>query len=320
MVRVMQTWITNCACLFAIALFFLPDAGHCLHDEKNVTAISPTPIVLWHGMGDSCCFSFSLGKIQQILQNEIPNVYVNSIRIGDDVIQDVENSYLGNINEQIKQVCEQLQQDSRLQQGYNAIGFSQGAQFLRAIAQRCPDPPMQNLISLGGQHQGVYGLPRCSNTSVLCRYMRRMLYHGAYLWFIQESLVQAAFWHDPLNIEEYKKKNIFLSDINNENGINEYYKSNLQKLHNLVLVKFANDTMVEPVETEWFGFYKPGEAKEVQSLQESELYQEDRLGLRAMDMSGKLHFLLVPGEHLQFTDVWFTENIIKKFLIESFYN
>lgn len=32
--------------------------------------------------------------------------------------------------------------------------------------------------------------------------------------------------------------------------------------------------MVEPVETEWFGFYKPGQAEEVQNLQQSELYQK----------------------------------------------
>lgn len=29
--------------------------------------------------------------------------------------------------------------------------------FRRAVAQRCPNPPMKNLVTLGGQHQGVYG-------------------------------------------------------------------------------------------------------------------------------------------------------------------
>lgn len=27
----------------------------------------------------------------------------------------------------------------------------------RAVAQRCPDPPMRNLVTFGGQHQGVFG-------------------------------------------------------------------------------------------------------------------------------------------------------------------
>lgn len=40
--------------------------------------------------------------------------------------------------------------------------------------------------------------------------------------------------------------------------------------------------MVEPVETEWFGFYKPGQAEEVQSLQQSELYEQ--VSNRAIDL------------------------------------
>jgi palmitoyl-protein thioesterase len=64
--------------------------------------------------------------------------------------------------------------------GYNAIGFSQGGQFLRAVAQRCP-LGMKNLITLGGQHQGVYGLPNCPALSKkTCEYFREMLSYGAY--------------------------------------------------------------------------------------------------------------------------------------------
>lgn len=53
--------------------------------------------------------------------------------------------------------------------------------FRRAVAQRCPNPPMKNLISLGGQHQGVYGLPNCLVLKhQLCDYVRRLLNHAAY--------------------------------------------------------------------------------------------------------------------------------------------
>ncbi|KYM94494.1 Palmitoyl-protein thioesterase 1 [Cyphomyrmex costatus] len=229
--------------------------------------------------------------------------------------RDVENGYFGNINKQIKHVCEQISQNIKLQNGYNAIGFSQGAQFLRAVAQRCPDPPMLNLISLGGQHQGVFGIPKCSDSSRVCNYMRRMLHLGAYLWYVQNSLIQASYWHDPLQENEYQRKNLFLAEINNENIINAEYKNNLQKLRSLVLVKFENDTMVEPVETEWFGFYKPGQAEEVQTLQQSKLYQQDWLGLRTMENAGKIYFLSLPTDHLQFTADWFIKNIIKRYLI-----
>jgi len=32
------------------------------------------------------------------------------------------------------------------------------AGFRRAVAQRCPLPLMQNLVSVGGQHQGISNL------------------------------------------------------------------------------------------------------------------------------------------------------------------
>lgn len=286
-----------------------------VHPTTVINNTSP-PIVLWHGMGDSCCFSFSLGYIRDILRDKLPGVYIKSIRIGNNELEDVKNSYFGNINDQIKQVCEELEMDVKLQNGYNAIGFSQGAQFLRAVAQRCPTPPMLNYISLGGQHQGVYGLPNCASLyHSMCDYIRRMLNYGAYYRMVQEKLIQAGYWHDPLQELEYKQYSLFLADINNELNINETYKDNLKKLQSIVLVKFDNDTMVQPVESEWFGFYKSGQSKEVESLQESILYREDHLGLKEMDMLGKIYFLSIEGNHLQFTDTWFIENIVEKYLV-----
>jgi hypothetical protein len=51
----------------------------------------------------------------------------------------------------------------------------------RALAQRCPSPPILNLISIGGQHQGVYGLPHCLYPShKWCDYLRKALNKAAY--------------------------------------------------------------------------------------------------------------------------------------------
>lgn len=97
---------------------------------------------------------------------------------------------------------------------------------------------------------------------------------------------------------------------------------------------------------QWFGFYKPGQSKELFTLFESQLYQEvtqfseydsrlqckqtkchccdvnnnfifswqDWLGLKVMNSTGRLHFLASPGDHLQFTEQWFIDNIVSKFL------
>lgn len=36
-----------------------------------------------------------------------------------------------------------------------------------------------------------------------------------------------------------------------------------------VLVKFSNDTIVQPIDTEWFQFYTPNQDKVIQPLAES---------------------------------------------------
>ncbi|XP_069359085.1 palmitoyl-protein thioesterase 1 [Maniola hyperantus] len=278
----------------------------------------PTPIVLWHGMGDTCCLAYSLGMFKMFLQKQIPGVYVQSLRIGNSAIEDLENGYFMFPNKQVEYVCEVLAKDPKLQDGFNAIGFSQGSQFLRAVVQRCGHNigRVKNLITLGGQHQGVYGLPHCfALQHETCDYVRKLLNYAAYYSWVQKSLVQATYWHDPLDDATYKKSSEFLADINNERKINQTYVQNLNKLEHFVMVKFNNDSIVQPKETEWFGFYAPGQAKKLISLQQSKLYKEDRLGLKKMDEDGKLVFLSQPGDHLRFTEEWFIENILKPYLL-----
>ena len=131
---------------------------------------------------------------------------------------------------------------------------------------------------------------------------------------MQEHLVQAEYWHDPLQEDQYRQYSQFLAEINQENVFNQTYKDNLSKIKNLVLVKFNQDSMVVPRESEWFGFYKPGQAAELYTLEESVLYQKDLLGLQTLDKSGRLFKLATDGDHLQFKEEWFLENIVSKFV------
>jgi len=273
-----------------------------------------TPVVLWHGMGDSCCNPQSMGHIKKTLEEQIPGVYVLSLRIGDNVIQDTENGFFMNVNHQVDMVCDQLAKDPMLQAGYNAIGYSQGAQFLRAVAQRCPSPAMKNLISVGGQHQGVYGLPRCPADARICDAVRRLLNMGAYVDFVQNTLVQAEYWHDPMDEALYRRKSVFLADINNERVKNETYKTNLMKLENFVLILFLQDGMVVPRESSWFGWYEENQGKIVKPMNSTLLYTEDWIGLKQMDEQGKLHFLSIDADHLHMSEEFFINEIINKYL------
>eukprot|EP01089_Gocevia_fonbrunei_P014355 TRINITY_DN3919_c0_g2_i2.p1 TRINITY_DN3919_c0_g2~~TRINITY_DN3919_c0_g2_i2.p1 ORF type:complete len:299 (-),score=47.10 TRINITY_DN3919_c0_g2_i2:3-899(-) len=278
-------------------------------------AAEPRPVVMWHGMGDTCCNPLSMGWIQDLIEKYIPGVYVYSIEVGGNVVDDELGGFIGDVNTQIEQVCQTLASNPKLKNGFNAIGFSQGGQFLRGYVERCNFPPVHNLISVGGQHQGVYGFPRCPGVNyTLCNYVRELLDLGAYVSFIQEELVQAQYWHDPLAEAEYVNDCIFLPDINNERSPkNETYKKNLSSLNKFVMVKFTEDEMVQPRESEWFGFYTAGQDKEVQTMQQTKLYQEDWIGLKTLDEAKRLDFYSVAGDHLQFTQQWFIDTIIPYF-------
>lgn len=56
------------------------------------------------------------------------------------LLQDTENGFFLDVNEQVSMACSQLAQDPQLKDGYNAMGFSQGAQFLyvATILDCCP--------------------------------------------------------------------------------------------------------------------------------------------------------------------------------------
>ena len=80
------------------------------------------PVVLWHGMGDSCCNPLSLGTLIKLLKRQLPGVYVQSLRIGSNIVEDTSNGFFMNANHQIDYACKILQADENLAQGYHAIG------------------------------------------------------------------------------------------------------------------------------------------------------------------------------------------------------
>lgn len=53
---------------------------------------------------------------------------------------------------------------------------------------------------------------------------------------MQDFLVQATYWHDPLHEDKYVEHSSFLADINNEKSINQTYIDNLMKLNRFVRI------------------------------------------------------------------------------------
>jgi palmitoyl-protein thioesterase len=190
--------------------------------------------------------------------------------------------------------------------------------FRRGLIQRCEAAKVKNFISFGGQHQGIYGLPNCPISSSMspCNLLRKFLNIFAYTDWSQKHIAQSTYWHDPINFRKYQKFSTFIADINNERAINADYVRRLQRLNKLVLVKFLRDEMVQPIETQWFGFYRPGSESIVQNLTETQTFREDKLGLGRMMKDEKLMLLQIDDEHLKIPAEWFREHVLR-LLVEN---
>jgi palmitoyl-protein thioesterase len=279
---------------------------------------SPTPVVLWHGMGDDCCNPESMGMIEKLVENAT-GAFVYSVRIGKNNFDDRLNGFFKPPAEQVAEACAALSAVPQLSGGFHAVGFSQGGQFLRAVIQQCAAlPPVLNLVSVGGQHQGVFGLPDClAARSWMCVEARRLIDDiGPYDPFVQAHSTQAGYWHDADNEAEYVRRNHWLPPLNGA-PFDPAQRARLSALRRFVMVRFENDTMVQPRESSHFGWYKNGSDTVSVPLQQTPLYTDpaDVLGLRAMDAAGKLVFIDTPGEHLQFTRAWFLKAIVQPYLM-----
>ena len=59
--------------------------------------------------------------------------------------------------------------------------------YRRAVVQRCGTVKIHNLLSVGGQHQGVYGFPRCpGENETICELVRKFLNMGVYVSVVQD--------------------------------------------------------------------------------------------------------------------------------------
>ena len=84
---------------------------------QGSVSLDPPPIVIWHGMGDSCCNPWSMGAVKKMMEKNLEGVYVHSLEIGDSVIQDTENGFFMDVNKQVEMVCQKIADDPKLRNG-----------------------------------------------------------------------------------------------------------------------------------------------------------------------------------------------------------
>ncbi|OLN95773.1 Palmitoyl-protein thioesterase 1 [Colletotrichum chlorophyti] len=260
----------------------------------------PIPLVIWHGLGDSYAGD-GIKEVGELASEINPGTFVYNIKIGTDPNSDRSATFFGNVTTQLEQVCEELASHPILSTApaIDAIGFSQGGQFLRGYVERCNKPPVRSLVTYGSQHNGIVEFRACGDTDFLCKGAMALLRFNTWSAFVQNRLVPAQYYRNPApdQYEKYIESSNFLADINNERELkNVEYKKNLASLTNFVMIMFEDDTTVIPKETSWFEEVNGTESLPLRARQ---IYKEDWIGLRELDRKGGLRFRQIPGDHMQ---------------------
>jgi len=273
-----------------------------------VRTSTPRPLVIWHGMGDSYASPGMVEFGEQIAEMH-PGIFIHSVYVDEDQEQDRRAGFYGSVNDQVDLVAEQIANVTELKNGFDAIGFSQGGQFLRAYVERYNTPPVHNLITFGSQHMGVSDIPPCRPWDLLCQAARRAARSSVYSHWAQTNIIQAQYYRDPDRMDSYLANNRFLADINNEvpDAHNATYAKNLPTLNKLVLVLFAKDVTVVPKESSWFGSHAPSDEtfpgeKTVIPMRMQELYLHDTIGLKRLDEKDGVVFKTCDGVHMELAD------------------
>ncbi|KAI1758502.1 putative palmitoyl-protein thioesterase precursor [Hypoxylon sp. FL1150] len=297
--RGLSTYLTLASSLGAALA--TPTAQVPIFSSSDDVDDTPLPVVIWHGLGDT--FSAEgLQSVGELVEKVNLGTFVYYVRLDESASNDRTATFYGNVTLQLEKVCADLASHPILSTApaVDAVGFSQGGQFLRGYVERCNFPPVRSLLTFGSQHNGIVDYKACSAADWLCKGAMALLHGNTWSSWVQSRLVPAQYFRDPQDLDSYLEYSNFLADINNERLLkNETYAKNIADLENFVLYLFENDTTVIPKETSWF---EEVNGTETTPLRARPIYSEDWIGLRALDRKGGLKFKTTPGEHMHLSD------------------
>jgi len=75
-----------------------------------------------------------------------------------------------------------------------------------------------------------------------------------------------------------------------------------------MFVMFADDTVVYPRESEWFGELEIDGS--VTPMEKTDLYKQDTIGLKKLNEAGRVQLISWPGQHLEMSDALIDKDLI----------
>lgn len=235
----------------------------------TTTYIQKYPVVVLHGIESS---SREIEPLCNWLETTF-NTNVYNMEIGNGK----KTSLYSSLHDQLDELCLSIYEIDELSDGFDFIGISQGGLLARGYVERCNSYPVRNLITFVAPHGGVFW-PNTKNSGLM------------YNDFFQNHLSIASYWRNPTMLETYLTSCGYLPLLNNEFWCEEeslIHRRNIRNLSNFVMIWSPMDTVLDPPESGKFSFFDKD--FEVVSLEETELYQNDSLGLKFLNFLGRLH-------------------------------
>ena len=266
------------------------------------------PVVIMHGLNGN---AKEFGNIVNLLEDSFPGIYVHDLNILNG-----NKSMFANMETQMQIIRETILSDPKLKDGFNFYGESQGALEARVYVSEFNDIPVHNLIALNGPQAGVGECPKiekpqfrqiCANLATLLQ-----IYDWPFCSF-------CGYWKDNRNRNKYEKHSKWLSRVNNEQGdygsINQSYIKNMESLNQYIVIRATKDTIVQTSYSAFHQFWNWGDGNrsEVTSLNETEGYRNNWLGLKTLDKRGDYIMKEFDGDHVSYSLEWWRENLLTFF-------
>ncbi|CAL6048713.1 Palmitoyl-protein_thioesterase [Hexamita inflata] len=199
------------------------------------------------------------------------------------------------------------------------IGHSQGGFVTRAYTQLHSHiegyPKVRRIYSLAGVQGGYYCYDKCgpiTSANPLIN-IAHMLTKPiiTYSNFAKLMIVPTMQWKDPMDLTGYANSNCLLCQINGECTNSQVVgglkvatgKDQILDLQKFYTFYSPADEIISPPASEQFDFYQAGSRSVIQPFQTSDLYLEDRFGMKTLYDSGRWKNFQVNGyKHRDFVD------------------
>ena len=280
------------------------------HEENKIIS---APVLVVYPIAQQCEFR-TYNYFEQIL-----NTTSKCFEVGADSHWLIDRIF--DVNVQGEKLCQKLYQDEAYKKGnFSIVAFSYGGMLGRYVLEYCDfEMPIRNFVTFGSPLNGVSALPhtmdpdeedKLSNpiNDFIVTTLNSVLNWLVNFDFFDRILRSADFWRNPKNYSTFLKNSRFLAQANNEVNFDQTRKDKWMKLSNAMFIKFDHDTVIAPTESEWWGQYD--EDYHVMTRQQTRLYKEDLLGLKAIEQQGKVNYLSLPGDHMQFNFTQVYDHVI----------